>query len=133
VKEPVWILKTAVLAAHSLQLAEHGGPDGIRDETLLDSALAKPQNVFAYEPDANIFRLAASYAVGIARNHPFVDGNKRTALAVSTAFMVLNGWDLVAPREDLYSVFLGVPDGSIQEGRLAEWLKHHGTPFKALT
>ena len=95
--EPLWISKKAVLAMHSAQLAEHGGSDGIRDETLLDSALAKPLNVFAYADHPDIFRLAASYTFGVARNHAFVDGNKRTALVVSLTFLDRNGWDLI-PR-----------------------------------
>ncbi|MEO6911644.1 MAG: type II toxin-antitoxin system death-on-curing family toxin, partial [Edaphobacter sp.] len=85
--EPRWISRRAVLAIHSEQLAEHGGSDGIRDETLLESALAKPLNVFAYAHEPNVFRLAASYAFGIARNHAFIDGNKRTALVVSITFL----------------------------------------------
>ena len=117
--------KSSVLAAHSQQLAEHGGSDGIRDENLLDSALAKPHNVFAYEDDADLFRLAASYAFGIARNHAFIDGNKRTALVVSTAFLVRNGWDIEAPREDLYTTFLDIADGSFSEQELAGWFSTH--------
>jgi prophage maintenance system killer protein len=86
VNEPLWISKKAVLAMHSEQLTEHGGSDGIRDETLLKSALAKPLNVFAYSDEPDIFRLAASYAFGIARNRAFLDGDKRTALAVPPLF-----------------------------------------------
>jgi death on curing protein len=129
VEEPLWISKASVLVAHSQQLAEHGGSDGIRDENLLDSALAKPHNVFAYEGDASLFRLAASYAFGIARNHAFVDGNKRTALAVSTAFLVRNGWDIHAPREDLYEMFLHLADGSHSEEALAAWFTAHAAPL----
>jgi len=128
VKEPLWISKSSVLVAHSKQLKEHGGSDGIRDENLLDSALAKPRNVFAYEEDADLFRLAASYAFGIARNHAFVDGNKRTALAVSGAFLVRNGWDIDAPREELYTVFLNLADGSLSESDLAAWFAVHAVP-----
>lgn len=114
---------------HSQQLAEHGGSDGIRDETLLDSALAKPLNVFAYADDADIFRLAASYAFGIARNHAFVDGNKRTALVVSMTFLDLNGWDIVAPKEDVYLTFLHLAEGSFSEEELAAWFKKHAVPL----
>jgi len=110
---------------HSQQLALHGGSEGIRDETLLDSALAKPQNVFAYEEGVNLFRLAASYAFGIARNHAFVDGNKRTALAVSAVFLVRNGWDIEASKEELYLTFLHLADGSLGEQELAAWLAAH--------
>jgi len=115
---------------HSEQLAEHGGFEGIRDETLLDSALAKPLNVFAYEEAPDIFRLAASYAFGIARNHAFVDGNKRTALVVSLAFLDRNGWDIVASKEDLYFTFLHLADGSLSEEELTVWFTQHAVPLE---
>jgi death on curing protein len=123
--EPVWITKRGALSAHTQQLALHGGSDGIRDETLLESALGKPKNVFVYEEDVDLFRLAASYAFGIARNHPFVDGNKRTALAVSSGFLVRNGWDIEAPKADLYRTFLSLADGSLSEEELATWFRAH--------
>jgi death-on-curing protein len=125
VDEPRWISKRAALALHSEQLAEHGGSDGIRDETLLDSALAKPHNVLAYADDPDIFRLAASYAFGIARNHAFVDGNKRTSMVVSLAFLDLNGWDIVAPKEDFYLTFLHLAEGSLSEDELTAWFTSH--------
>jgi death-on-curing protein len=128
-KEPLWISKKAVLAIHSAQLAEHGGSDCIRDETLLDSALAKPQNVFASVEQPDIFRLAASYAFGIARNHAFVDGNKRTALVVSITFLDRNGWDIVAAREEVYSTFLHLADGSLSEEDVAAWFTKHAMPL----
>ena len=114
---------------HSAQLAEHGGSDGIRDETLLDSALAKPLNVFAYADQPDIFRLAASYAFGIARNHAFVDGNKRTALVVSITFLDRNGWDIVAAKEEIYFTFLHLADGSLSEEELAAWFTKHAIPL----
>ena len=123
--EPLWVSKKAILAMHSAQLAEHGGSDGIRDETLLDSALAKPRNVFAYADQPDIFRLAASYAFGIARNHAFVDGNKRTALVVSLTFLDRNGWDIVALNEAVYFTFLHVADGSLTEDELTAWFTRH--------
>lgn len=115
---------------HGEQLAEHGGSAGIRDESLLESALAKPLNVFAYEGNPHIFRLAASYAFGIARNHPFVDGNKRTALVVSLTFLDRNGWDITASKEDLYFTFLHLADGSLSEEELAAWFTKHAIPLK---
>ncbi len=127
--EPRWVLKKAVLALHDEQLAEHGGPAGLRDEGLLESALAKPLNVFAYSDPPDLFRLAASYAYGIARNHAFLDGNKRTALFVSIMFLNLNGWDIVAPKEDLYLTFLGLAEGSIGEEELGTWFTRHATPL----
>jgi death on curing protein len=125
VEEPRWISKRAVLALHSEQLAEHGGSDGIRDESLLDSALAKPQNVFAYAESPSVFTLAASYAFGIARNHAFIDGNKRTALVVSILFLNRNGWDIEAPREEVYYTFLNLAAGSVSEEELAAWFRAH--------
>jgi death-on-curing protein len=127
--EPLWVSKKAVLAIHSAQLAEHGGSDGIRDESLLDSALAKPRNVFAYADQPDIFRLAASYAFGIARNHAFVDGNKRTALVVSLTFLDRNGWDIVAAKEDVYFTFLHLADGSLTEDELTAWFTQHAVPL----
>jgi len=127
--EPLWVSKKAVLAMHSAQLAEHGGSDGIRDETLLDSALAKPRNVFAYADQPDISRLAASYAFGIARNHAFVDGNKRTALVVSLTFLDRNGWDIVASKEDIYFTFLHLADGSLTEEELTAWFTQHAVPL----
>lgn len=123
--EPIWVSKRPVLALHDEQLAEHGGSDGIRDESLLESALAKPLNVFAYIDEADIFRLAASYAFGIARNRAFVDGNKRTAMVVSLGFLDLNGWDIVAPKEELYLTYLHLADGSLSEEELAAWFTAH--------
>jgi len=128
--EPLWVSKKAVLAMHSAQLAEHGGSDGIRDETLLDSALAKPLNVFAYADRPNLFRLAASYAFGIARNRAFVDGNKRTALVVSLTFLDRNGWDVVAPKEEFYFTFLHLAAGSLSEDELTAWFTKHAVPLE---
>jgi death-on-curing protein len=124
-KEPIWIDKPEVLIAHSMQLAEHGGSDGIRDETLLDSALAKPRNVFAYADSPNLPRLAASYAYGIARNHAFVDGNKRAALVVSEGFLRLDGMKVVSNPEEKYLTFLHLADGSLSEDDLAAWFAKH--------
>jgi death on curing protein len=129
-EEPQWISKKAVLAMHNEQLSEHGGSDGIRDEILLDSALAKPHNVFAYAEDPNIFRLAASYAFGIARNHAFIDGNKRIALVVSLTFLDRNGWDIVAPKEEVYFTFLHLADGSLSEDELTTWFTEHAVSLK---
>jgi death on curing protein len=125
VDEPIWIDKPEVLVAHSRQLAEHGGSDGIRDETLLDSALAKPRNVFAYAESPTLPMLAASFAFGIARNHAFIDGNKRTPLVVCEGFLRLNGLRVNAKPEDKYLTFLHVAEGSLTEQALATWLTRH--------
>jgi len=127
-QEPVWVEKREVLIAHSRQLAEHGGSDGIRDEGLLESALGKPKNVFHYEDDADLCRLAASYAFGIARNHPFIDGNKRTALVISEGFLLFNGLRVTAPKEDKYLTFLQLAEGTLSEDELAAWLRRFALP-----
>ena len=116
------------MASHSEQLAEHGGSDGLRDASLLDSALAKPLNVIAYAADPDIFVLAASHAFGITRNHAFVDGNKRTAAVISEGFLLLNGWRVVAAKEDKYFTFLHLADGSVTEEEMAAWFRAHAVP-----
>jgi len=118
-----WLRIDAVLAMHARQIAEHGGGSGVRDIGLLESALARPQNILSYEPDADIARLAASLAIGIAKNHPFVDGNKRTALVATRTFIILNGFDLAATQQEKYLTFLSLAEGSISEDELAAWLR----------
>ena len=127
--DPIWINRELVLAIHSRQLAEHGGADGVRDEGLLESALARPRNRFAYEdPTPEIPVLAAAYAFGIARNHAFVDGNKRTAYVVCRTFLLLNGLDLTADRVERYTTFLSLAEGALTETELAVWLTAHTRP-----
>ncbi len=117
-----WVSAAAALAAHREQLAEHGGDDGIRDAGAFESAMARPQNLAAYvEPDAAA--LAASYAFGLARNHPFVDGNKRTAAVVCEGFLQKNGFSLDCSNAELVPVFLALAAGELAEGELAEWLR----------
>lgn len=122
----VWISKPLALAIHERQLAEHGGASGTRDEGLLDSALARPQQFHAYgEPPPDMADLAASLAYGVARNHPFVDGNKRTAAVVCEVFIELNGGSLTADDLELYSQYIGLAEGSIDEAGFAQWLRSH--------
>ena len=110
-------------AIHKRQIAEHGGEPGVRDENLLQSALARAKNLFAYsEHGVPLTTLAAAYALGIAKNHPFFDGNKRTALVVALTFLRTNGLDLVAAAEERYDKFEGIASGRIPESTLAEWL-----------
>ena len=119
-----WLLEETVYAIHKRQIAEHGGGDGLRDEGLLLSALARPQNLLAYsEETPHISALAASLAYGIAKNHPFVDGNKRTALVVSRTFLLLNGYQLNAAQEEKYVTFLKLAEGNLSEEELADWFK----------
>lgn len=128
--EPIWIDKPEVLVVHSRQLAEHGGSDGLRDETLLDSALSKPRNVFAYEEAATLPRLAASYTFGLPRNHPFIDGNERTALVISEGFLRLNGLKIISSPEEKYFTFLHLADGSLTEEELTAWFTKHAVSLK---
>ena len=122
----VWIEKRFALAIHDRQLAEHGGSSGVRDESLLDSALARTQQLHAYgDPAPDLADLAASLAFGLARNHPFVDGNKRTAHVCYRAFLVLNGMTLVASEEDKYVTTLALADDSLSEADFANWLRQH--------
>lgn len=124
-----WISSKSALAAHKRQTAEHGGTGGIRDEGLLLAAMARPQNLFAYGENVDIAALAASYAFGIAKNHPFLDGNKRTALVVSITFLNLNGSDIDASMPEVYTTFLGLAEGSVSEDELANWFRERLTRF----
>lgn len=117
-----WLDRDLVLAIHEEQLAQHGGGVGIRDEGLLESALARPKNLFAYKPEAGLPELAASYAFGIARNHPFIDGNKRTAYVAMELFLVDHGLLLTAEDGDAVLTFLALATGEIAEENLAEWI-----------
>ena len=120
----VWLSEEFVKAVHEEQLAEHGGPSGIRDHGLLASAVARPQNRALYEsPDAA--DLAASYAYGIAKNHPFTDGNKRTAFVALEVFLDLNGWSLTATDEDCVLTILKLASSEINEAELATWIRAH--------
>lgn len=122
----VWIEKTLALAIHERQLAEHGGGTGVRDEALLDSALARPQQLFAYgDPLPDLAALTASLAYGLARNHPFVDGNKRTAHVCYRVFLALNDARLIASDEEKYITMLKLAEGSLTEDDFAEWLRRH--------
>ena len=120
----IWVAIAVAQAAHLEQLAEHGGAAGVRDARLLESAMARPKNLVAYgEPDAA--QLAAAYAFGIARNHPFADGNKRTAAVVSETFLVLNGYQLVASDAELVVAFLSLAAGELSEEEMADWFRTH--------
>jgi len=122
----VWIERIFALAIHERQLAEHGGSAGVRDESLLEFALARPRQLHAYgQPPPDLADLAASLAFGLSRNHPFVDGNKRTAAVVCEAFIVLNGGLLAASDLELYPVYIALADGTLDEADFAAWLRQH--------
>ena len=123
----IWLDGAVLRSVHDEQLAEHGGAPGTRDEALLESALARPLNLAAYgEPD--VAALAAAYGFGIARNHPFVDGNKRTAFVATELFLALNGSELTAGDADCVVTMLAVAAGTLDEAALAEWLRRHTRP-----
>jgi death on curing protein len=128
--EPQWLDIDVVLDFHAEQLSLFGGADGIRDRGLLESALARPINKFAYG-ETVLAALAAAYGFGIARNHPFVDGNKRTALASMIVFLGLNRVDLDAPQEAATAIILGLAAGEITEEVLAHWVAAHSRPLDA--
>ncbi len=128
--EPVWLEIDIVLDFHAEQLALFGGADGLRDRGLLESALARPINKFNYG-ESNVTALAAAYGFGIARNHPFIDGNKRTALAAMIVFLGLNGIDLDAPQEAATAMVLSLAAGETSEELLAQWLADHTLPLDA--
>jgi death on curing protein len=125
VKEPKWIGTAIATAIHDEAIYEFGGLAGIRDTRLLESALDRPRNLVAYEPRASVFRLAAALCVGIAKNHPFNDGNKRTALLVTRAFLYLNGQELEPSQADEVTTLVAVADGSLTEQDLASWLEQN--------
>ena len=125
----IWIGKVLVLAIHERQLAEHGGTGGVRDAALLESALARPQQLRAYgEPKPDLSDLAAALGYGLARNHPYLDGNKRTAAVACETFLELNAMTLQATDVELYPVYLALAEGKLREQDFAAWLRErvHG-------
>jgi death on curing protein len=125
VHQPVWVPRLVVDSIHFEQLNEHGGSHGIRDQGALESALARPQQKHAYDEDTDFADLAAAYAFGIARSHPFVDGNKRTAFVIAEIFLGLNGYEIETTDEDVAETFMRLADGKLTEKKLAEWIRVH--------
>lgn len=121
-KKRVWILKDFVLSLHEELLSEHGGAPGIRDEGLLDSALARPQNIHSYG-NTDLFTLAAAYITGIIRNHPFIDGNKRTAFMTGYVFLSRNGKELIADEAEATQIMLALASTKVSEEDFAIWIK----------
>jgi death-on-curing protein len=120
--EPFWLTRQIIVAIHDEQLAVHGGTAGLRDEGLLESALDRPRNRWAYE-QAELAELAAAYAFGIARNHPFVDGNKRTSLLALYTFLGVNGIDFVVAEADAAAMILALAAGEVSEESLVRWIR----------
>jgi death-on-curing protein len=123
----IWINLTVVLAIHDEQIAEHGGSSGVRDQGVLSSALDRPRNIAAYEPDgeSDLARLAAAYGYGIVKNHPFIDGNKRTALVVTETFLNLNGLALLADDATCVAVMEALAGGTMKEEKFARWIREN--------
>jgi death on curing protein len=121
--EPLWLSRTVVDAIHTDQIREHGGLLGLRDENALESALARPQQKWNYEPETDLASLGAAYAFGFARNHPYNDGNKRVALLAMLTFVSINGCDVEADDDDVLTTILALAAGRITEARLAAWLR----------
>jgi death on curing protein len=127
--EIVWLFEKTIIAIHQRQIAEHGGGAGMRDEGLLASALARPQHLLTYgDPAPDLASLAAAYAYGIARNHSFVDGNKRTALVAARTFLLLNGVNLEASQDDKFFTFLDLAKGVLSEEDFADWIRRRIVP-----
>jgi death-on-curing protein len=125
---PVWIDARAILFLHDESLAMFGGARGLRDPGLFDSALMRPVNQHLYKPDSDIAELAAAYAFGLAKNHPFVDGNKRTAFLALGLFVALNGWRLETTQLDAIEMMLSLATGTLDESALANWIRERIQP-----
>ena len=121
----VWLNRRAFLRLHEASLAEHGGLQGFRDEGLFDSAIVRPQQVLNYREDASLAELGAAYAYGIARNHPFADGNKRAAYIAMDTFCQLNGWEIGASEAEIFTAMLALAAGELAEEQLAAWVGQH--------
>jgi death on curing protein len=127
-----WIKESSVLAIHDAQLAEHGGMPGVRDMSLLLSALVRPQNLVSYgNPEPDLADLAAAYAVGITRNHAFVDGNKRTGLVVALSFIQKNGSMVQPNQRDAVTTMLAIAEGKLSEAELARWFRSYMRPLSS--
>lgn len=129
-QDPFWLTVEDVLAFHSEQIAIHGGQTGLRDKGLLESAVNKPLNLYHYsEVRPDITDLAASYAYGIARNHPFLDGNKRAAMVACETFLMLNGFEFAAEPVEIYEIFMRLAEGVLSEEELADWVVEKTVPI----
>jgi death-on-curing protein len=125
VKRPKWVSTELATAIHDEAIYEFGGVSGLRDSGLLESALERPRNLFAHEPASSIFQLASTLCIGISKNHPFADGNKRTALLVTRVFLYLNGYAFEPKEDEEVLTWVAVADDSISENELVAWLKQN--------
>ncbi|MBB1125642.1 type II toxin-antitoxin system death-on-curing family toxin [Thiospirillum jenense] len=126
---PQWVLDEVVISVHRMLIAMHGGSQGIRDVGLLESALMRPRQLYYYEPQSTVFDLAAAYGFGLVKNHPFVDGNKRVALAIAAIFLEINGFSLDAPDIEAVSVIEQLAASHLSESDLAKWLGDLSKPI----
>jgi death-on-curing protein len=123
--EPTWLTRIVIDAIHNDQLREHGGLTGIRDENVLESALARPQQKWHYTEQTDVPALAAAYAFGLVKNHPYRDGNKRIGFMAMVTFLGVNGYDLSAPDAEVVAEILALADGTVSEEALADWIRRH--------
>lgn len=128
--ESLWLSRPIVEALHADQVREHGGQLGLRDAGLLESALARPQHVWAYEPNPDFAALAAEYGFGLARNHAFLDGNKRVAFVATNVFLIMNGLEIEAPEPEVVDTMLRVADGRMDRDAFAAWIRTVSVPYK---
>lgn len=128
--EPTWLTRVVVDAIQTDQIREHGGLRGLRDENDLESALTRPQHKWLYKPTTDLAALGAAYAFGLARNHPYHDGNKRVALVVMLTFLAINGQDIDADQDDVLTTMLALAAGRLTEPELAAWLRSRMVPMK---
>ena len=129
-REPRWLTRLVLDAIHTEQVREHGGLRGVRDENLLESALARPQQRWHYDPDTYVADLAASYAFGLVRNHPYRDGNKRIGFLAAVVFLGINGFEFDAPETDVVTQIVRLADGRLSETELAAWIRLHAAPAR---
>ena len=127
VNEPRWLSRSVVDFIHTSQIREHGGSYGIRDEGLIESALERPRNKWTYEEEADLADLAAAYGYGLARNHGFLDGNKRVAFMATYTFLGLNGFELDVSETEVVQVMLDLAASRLDESQLASWIRQHWT------
>ncbi len=127
--EPGWVPRAAIEAAHADQIRTHGGQPGLRDEGLLDSAIARPQHRWRYDSDSDLADLAAAYGFGLIKNHPFFDGNKRIGFITANMFLILNGHEIEAPEPQVVDITLRVADGSLTEREFSTWIRSVLTPL----
>ena len=124
-KEPAWLTRFVIEALHAEQIREHGGKPGLRDEALLESALARPQRAWDYDTKTDLAALAAEYGFGLAKNHPFFDENKRIAFVATNVFLLVNGHEIEAPEPEVVNTMLRLADGRLTRSKFADWIRKY--------